>query len=86
MSDFPFPSGWRDWPRDQRLSHLTLTRTREGMIRELLLLADYSRERTSEEQHHVTEEEVAAIYDLVIGIRGSEEGSIRGIQEAQNDE
>lgn len=56
------------------------------MIRELLLLADYSRERTSEEQHHVTEEEVAAIYDLVIGIRGSEEGSIRGIQEAQNDE
>jgi hypothetical protein len=56
------------------------------MIRELLLLADYSRERTSEEQHHVTEEEVAAIYDLVIGVRGSKEGSIRGIQEGQNDE
>lgn len=59
-----YPTGWRDLPKEKRIQQITLTRTREGMIRELLRLADRPR-KGYDSEYRLDNEEVAAIYDAV---------------------
>ena len=60
------PPGIESWPYSQRIEWATSMYRREGLIRKLLTMADYPQaNQTRGKDHHLTKDELAAIYLLV---------------------
>lgn len=59
-----YPATWRNWPKEQRIEYLRMSRKRDDLLDELLAMAD--REKDEEmDDYRLNKEEVAALYDVV---------------------